>query len=367
MPWTTPTLKETRRLVRDYVLSQLGAVAMIPNSMLRIMSDAKAALTHLTLLYLDWLSRQFLPDTAEEEWLERHGNIWLKNADGSIGRKAATYAVGSVTVTGVDNTIIPINSTLTSASTLTYQTTAEAEIGSEGTVEVPVRCLTPGVAGNLDVGERLTLQGVSGADQSATVITLTGGTEVEPYDLLRERTLFRIQQPPMGGDADDYVAWAKSIAGVTRAWASVEMGIGTVTVRFMMDDLRAGQGGFPNNGDIALVQSYLDTVRPVTVKDLWVLAPVPEPINFTVKGLDSDTASIRAGIEDSVRDMLLRSAAPAHIVNGVQQQAETIYEAWVSDAIMNVAGVKSFKLLMEDHPMPYNGSLAVLGTVLYDR
>ena len=52
MPWVTPTLKQTRALTRDYVLSQLGAKAMIPNSVLRIMSDAMAGLAHLTLCYI---------------------------------------------------------------------------------------------------------------------------------------------------------------------------------------------------------------------------------------------------------------------------------------------------------------------------
>ena len=82
MPWSTPTLKVTRGLVRDYVLSQLGAKAMIPNSALRIMSDAMAALGNLAYLYLDWLAKQLMPDTAEKIWLDRFGVIWLTNADG---------------------------------------------------------------------------------------------------------------------------------------------------------------------------------------------------------------------------------------------------------------------------------------------
>ena len=90
MPWVTPTLKATRRLVRDYVLSQLGAKAMIPNSVLRIISDAMAGLGNMAYLYLDWLAKQLMPDTAEREWLDRFGIIWLTNSDGSKGRKAAT-------------------------------------------------------------------------------------------------------------------------------------------------------------------------------------------------------------------------------------------------------------------------------------
>ena len=62
------------------------------------MADAMAAVCHLTLRYLDWLALQFLPDTAEHEWLDDHGQIWLVNADGSKGRKVGTFAAGNVSV-----------------------------------------------------------------------------------------------------------------------------------------------------------------------------------------------------------------------------------------------------------------------------
>src|SRR5215470_8767132 len=95
MPWATPTLREVRELVRDNVRGSLpGADALVPNSVLRVMSDNQGALCHLTLQYLDWLALQLLPDTAETEWLDRHGQIWLVNADGTTGRKVATPAVG---------------------------------------------------------------------------------------------------------------------------------------------------------------------------------------------------------------------------------------------------------------------------------
>src|SRR5215204_6111505 len=109
MPWTTPTLREVRSLVRDSIRSSLpGADASVPNSVLRVMSDNQGALCHLTLQYIDWLALQFLPDTAETEWIDRHGNIWLVNADGTTGRKMATLAVGSATFTGTNGTIIPV-------------------------------------------------------------------------------------------------------------------------------------------------------------------------------------------------------------------------------------------------------------------
>lgn len=367
MPWETPTLLEVRGLVRDSLRAKLpGADAMVPNSVLRVLSDNQGALCHAVLQYIDWLSLQLLPDTAEEEWLERHGEIWLSNADGTKGRKQATFASGIVSFTGVNGTVVPIATGLTNG-VVEYETTANTTIGVAPT-EGPVRALDPGSAGNLDPGSSLGVIGGSLVDvDAATVVELTGGVDIESIEDLRARVLLRIQQPPMGGDANDYVQWALSVPGVTRAWAATEMGIGTITVRFMMDDLRADNDGFPTPADIEMVTEYIDSVRPVTTKDRWVLSPVPEPINFALHSVVPDTDAVRADIEIAVKDMLRKRAAPARSVNGQMIPATTIYAAWVSSAVMSVPTIESFTLEMDDHPMPYNGSLGVLGTILYER
>ena len=287
MPWATPTLKEVRGLTRDYVLSQLGARAMIPNSVLRIMSDAKAALAHMAFIYLDWLARQLLPDTAETEWLDRHGQIWLVNADGSKGRKGATYARGTLQFEGVPGVIVPTGTILVGASRVNYQTLTDATIGVDGFGTSQAVALTPGTVGNMPDGTALAF--VEAGDFSgSTVITLgemTGGVDTETDDQLRERILFRIQNPPMGGAEHDYVAWALAVPGVTRAWAAVEIGLGTITVRFLMDDLYPDNYGLPTEGDIKTVRNYINRKRPVTVKDCFVFAPILYFYDITIRTL----------------------------------------------------------------------------------
>src|ERR1700741_241967 len=116
MPWTTPLLRDVRSLVRDAVAASLpGADANVPNSVLRVLSDNQGALCHLTLQYIDWLALQLLPDTAETEWLDRHGQIWLVNADGSTGRKMATLSSGTGSFQGlIDGSVIPAGTQLQS-------------------------------------------------------------------------------------------------------------------------------------------------------------------------------------------------------------------------------------------------------------
>jgi len=351
-------------MVRDDVTAALKGAVMVANNVLRVMSDSQGGLAHLILRYIDWLANQLLPDTAEKIWLDRHGDIWLVNADGSTGRKDPTYSEGIASFTGTQGQVIPIFTQLMAQGEgVAFETTEEIEIGAAPT-NGAIRATVAGTAGNLPAGANLSfVVAMGGIDTTVTVVELVGGTDQETDDDLRARVLERIQKPPMGGDADDYVAWVLACPGVTRAWcAAREMGMGTVTVRFMCDALRASNAGFPLATDIATVQAYLDEKRPVAVKDFFVEAPIPEPINYTLR-IINDSLSLRQQAEDSVAAMLFDRASPGFTVGGVPQSATTIYAAWVSEAISRI--VSEFDLTMADHPMPNNGCLAVLGTVTY--
>ena len=359
MPWVTPSLPDLRALGRDNVSAGLNGGAPIPNSALRVLTDSNSGLAYLNLKYIDWLANQLLPDTAETSWLDRHANIWVG------GRKLGAFASGTVTFTGTAGAVVPSGTILTYNSS-SYQTTADVTIGP-GATAGPVVASVGGSAGNLAAGMGLSLAiAISNVDGGATVVTMTGGIDVEIDADLRVRVLRRIQNPPMGGDAGDWEAWALSVPGVTRAWCSpMEMGPGTVTLRFMMDEVNSAYGGFPQASDCAAMLSFLNTVRPVTVKDLFAIAPLPELINFTVSGLALAGSSTQAAIAANVTAMLTDRAAPAFTLNGVAQPAQTIYAAWVSDAILNTTGVAEFTLTMADHIMPTAGSLATLGTISY--
>jgi uncharacterized phage protein gp47/JayE len=282
--------------------------------------------------------------------------IWLTNVDGTTGRKAATLATGTATFTGTSGTVLPAFSQI--AGGAGYETTADITIGS-GPTNGPVSAVTPGRDSNLDAGTALALASPPiGVDSTVTIVEMNGGTDAETDDELRARILQRIRNPPMGGDADDYVAWALSYPGVTRAWAAPEeMGIGTMTARFLMDDLRADNDGWPEPQDILDVQDYLESVRPVTVKDFWAEAPIKQFIDVTIGNLVPNTDEARAEIESSLQAMLKARAAPG----------QTIFAAWKSYAIMKAPSVVSFDLInYTDDVMPAPGYMAVLRDIIYE-
>jgi uncharacterized phage protein gp47/JayE len=346
---------------------------MVPNSVLRVMSDSNAGLAYLTLLYIDWLAKQLMPDTAETEWLDRFGDIWRP---GGTARKAATFATGILNMQAtVAGTVLPSGTIFTATVTgnaslpVQFQSTAPVTLALTDT-PVPVVALTAGPT-QLQANNQASLQNtVTNVVSSGTFASLVDGIAEEDDDQLRIRVLDRIRQPPMGGDAEDYVQWAMAVPGVTRAWCSPnEMGIGTITLRFMMDDLRATDdpltNGVPTPTDVDTVYDAVNARRPVAVKDFFCVAPIPYPINFTVANLQDDTPAIRAAIDASINTMLRSRAAPAAALNGVAVKPQEIYAVWLTEAILAVDGVEYFDNLAPDFIMPTNGSLAVLGSITY--
>src|SRR4029077_2827024 len=135
------------------------------------------------------------------------------NADGSTGRKMATFASGFIACTGNQGVVIPNGSQLTTGAQLLFATTAQTTLGS-GPTQVPVKSLDPGADSNLTVGSPMSfVTPPTGVDTTAQVIQLYGGADEETDDQLRARILQRIQQPPMGGDAQDYVKWVLEVPG----------------------------------------------------------------------------------------------------------------------------------------------------------
>jgi uncharacterized phage protein gp47/JayE len=365
MPWQSPTIQALRTLNRANITSMLRSGPIIPNSVLRVIADANAGVAYLCMLYLNWLATQLMPDTAEFEWLLRFANIW------GVSVASATFASGTVSVSGINGIVIPYGAQITGQAnsatggqqTFIFQVSQQTTIGAMPT-PVPVVALTAGETG-LAVGNSLSFTiGVAGVNGSPTIATFTDGINGDSEDQIRANVLRRIQEPPMGGAANDYVAWVMGLPGVTRAWCSPnEMGPGTVTVRFMMDVLQVATNGFPTQDQVNAVSTYLDSVRPVCVRDFWVEAPLPWYISFQINNLENDDAGTVTNIETSVTEMLLEQAAPASQIGGVSQAPTTIFAAWVNDAIYQAAGVVSYDLVMSDAVPPNNGSLAVLGTI----
>lgn len=362
MVWPLIRLRDRRGQARDDIAHHLpGADATVPNSILRALAEMMAALTHDNDRHLYWVARMMMPDTAEGPFAQRWGDLWLED-----GRKPAALASGAVTVAGTVGAGVPTGAVLTATAydaagapiALEYEVVAGVTLATT-TAVVAVAALTPGAAGNLAEGAQLAWRDVpDGVDGRATVAApgFAGGADIETDADLIARYIDRIQEPPHGGNAHDYVQWLEAIPGIApgRAWCSpLEMGVGTVTLRFMLDDTRPG--GLPLPADLALVQGLIDARRPVTVAQVYVVAPIAQPLDLVIDDLAGDAPEVRAAIETEVRAMLRARARPGGIV----------YASWVREAVSAATGEDHHDLTVANQIPASAGHMIVLGTITY--
>src|SRR4029077_13891852 len=126
-------------------------------------------------------------------------------------------------------------------------------------------------------------------------------------------------------------------------------------VRFLMDDLYPDNHGLPTENDLNAVRDYLDKMRPVTVLDCFVMAPILYFYDMTIRDLTTDNSTVRAHIEEEIKDMEFARSAPG----------QTMYRSWIDEAISQAVGEETHELDFETVEMPAPGYMPVLGTILY--
>ena len=307
MPFNRPDLPTLIERAQADMDSRLGGSPWLRRRLLAVLARMEGGVSHGIYGYLDWLALQLMPDTAEGEHLERWASIWLEE-----GCKPATKAQSYAAFPGIDGTVLPSGTEMQRPDGVRYIALADA-VARDGRVRVAVEAVEPGITGNATASTPLQLTSpILGLEaQGAADGEITGGAEEESETSLRARLLDRIRNQPSGGAARDYITWALSMPGVTRAWCYPgEMGRGSVTVRFVMDNTYAD--GVPHADDVARVKAFIDSVRPVTA-DVYVVAPVPHPIDLDLR-ISPDTPRVRVTAEEAAWAQLRREAEPGGLV-----------------------------------------------------
>ncbi len=340
MSFERPTLPTLIERIQADAESRIGKKQM-RWSLVTVLCRVIAGVAHGLYGFIAFVLRQCFSSTAEGAYLERRASEY------GIYRNKAEKAVGTVTFSGSGT--VPEGTQLENSQGTTYKTTAESAAGS-----APIEAVTGGAAGNAEAGMELALVSpVPGVLSTATAGELTGGADAEGDESLRERLLYRQKNPPKAGTKADYVAWAKQVTGVTRAWCtSQEMGLGSVTVRFMTDGMT--EDGIPNETMIARVKAEIEENMPVTTI-LYVAAPVPKSLDITLD-ITPDTEAIRAKIESSIESVVLTEAQPGG----------PILLTSIDRAISNVSDVTSYRITSPtDDVTAGTGEIYVPGTITW--
>lgn len=290
-----PTLEEIRAsILRDYQ-------TYYPNADTSEDSDAYARASSLAscaegiYAHQKWLIKQFFPDTADTEFLEKHAGLR------GLRRRNATYAAGKgATISGNPDAVIAVGLQIKTEDGRFYETTESAVISSGGTAVVAVRSLATGAAQNIKTATKGSFMAAPvGVSTDVVLNDVVGATNAESDSSLLERLLNKIRRPAAGGNKYDYKDWALEVDGVEQAYVyPLRRGLGTVDIAITADN------GVPSDDTVRRAQEYIDQERPVTAKESKVVKPDVTKVNFNIQVKISGVAlnDIKTAINNALRD-----------------------------------------------------------------
>lgn len=172
-------------------------------SEIRTLLESFAVDLYTLMEEVDDVSRICFVETAEGEWLDKHGAnplINLPRETGEMSKGTVTFSIAEATTSEV---VVPIDTILVSEETgLQFSTLADAIIPvGETSVTALAECLTVGVDGNAESSTVTLFEDDSNLYNGLTVTNteaLAGGIDYEEDDEYRERLLAYLRKDDFG-------------------------------------------------------------------------------------------------------------------------------------------------------------------------
>jgi uncharacterized phage protein gp47/JayE len=278
------------------------------------------------------------PMWAYDEWLDYHAK------GRGITRKPANAASGELLITGISGTTIPAGFKFAAPATadtpaIEYQTTEKYTIGEDGTARVQITAVEAGPKGNVPANTvTLMMTPIKGITSITNEANITGGTEVESDDELRNRIMEidAASEASFVGSDGDYKRWAEEVPGVGTALVMPEWA-GPGTVKVVVIDAN----GQPAN--TAIIAAVYDNIMspgdrlqrkaPIGAT-VTIEAPTAKELNYTF------TLELKAGENQEI--VLERFKAQLRTYYVEAKKDGVVRYNKVSSILTNTDGVKDF-------------------------
>ena len=312
-------------------------------------------------------------DTADEVIAEIDRKLDADNLSGQelarfvrqrkgIERKAATFAAGSVTVTG--------NGTVTAGDLFETENGVQFEAMEDVTVtesgSIPIVAKLSGNSGIVGAGTitqmPVTIPGIATCTNPAPT---ADGYDAESDDSLRERYYAALRTPTSSGNAAAYKNWALDVSGVGDAQVyPLGHGDGTVDVVIINDRSKPASSTL-----VAEVQNYIDPASegkglgtaPIGAK-CYVSSAIATDINIAGK------VTLQSGVGQSETEAAIKDAIESYFA-GIAFKGSAVSYAHISSKITETNGVIDVEnLKINDgtaNVAVQARHVAVLGTVIF--
>lgn len=282
----------------------------------------------------------------------------LRAGELGLVRKPAVKAVGSVTFTGPNGTVIPAGTQVSTggAKPVYFVTTVAGTIIS-GTITVTAEAVAGGAAGNVTIGAINLVTGpLVGIIAVTNAATFNGGADIESDADLTARYFERARKPATSGNANQYRQWALEIAGISDAKVfPLWNGLLTVKVALLDADKRA-----PVSGKVAEVAAYIETVRPIGAT-VTVVAATETAINV------SGTYTLAAGYTLAQARTQIQAGLTAYLKTLAFVDA-TVRYTQIANIVLSTAAVDDYSGLTVNggtaNVVIAAGNVAIAGSVV---
>ena len=283
--------------------------------------------------------------TAVGEYLDR------KVAEQGITRKQATFAKGTVRITGDVGAVIPKGAKV-AAGDILFAVDKDTVISDSGYADVTATCVVRGSVGNVSVGQikhfPVTLPKLTDV---SNITAFTGGYDEEIDSELLQRYLEKVSRPNISGNKYHYIEWAKEITGVGDVQV-IPLWNGVGTVKVIITDTNNQPASVEL---ISEVQTHIDENKPIGA-NATVASATPLKINISVELVTS--SNVQTDIEMAISDYL----------SDASLKKSYISYAKIGSLILSVSGVDDYANLKVNGgtaniSIPA-GSVPVLGSVV---
>jgi len=366
MSFTRPTLTQIIDRIKNDFKSGLSLQTILRRSFLSVFATAFGGASHTLHGHIDFaINKKFFPDTGDEATVTRWGSLY------NLPRKEATFGEFVIDVVGTTGGTLPVDQVYVRSDGAEYKVKAEVIVPAATTLPATIVASVAGDTSNLIAGDTVSLQSaVAGIESDSLVASVAiEGEELEELEDYRVRVLERLRFPPSGGTANDYIAFAKTVAGITRAWVLPgNRGEGSADTTFV-EDGNAPASIIPSPAKVAEVQLAVDNLKPITA-DHVAFAPIEFEMDPEIQ-LKPNTTEVRDAVIEELDDLLAREAQVRNGIDPDQVGLGITFDgkvkiSQINEAISIAAGETDHVLLSPTSDVqPSEGGLVTLGTPVF--
>nr|WP_298892240.1 baseplate J/gp47 family protein [uncultured Acinetobacter sp.] len=317
MAYSIPTFNQIRNLILQEVRNLTGITAP-DDSDAAIRADGEAAVVEGLYQHQKYIEKQLFVATADEPYLYVHAERL------GLPRLGGTRANGTVNATSNADLTLTNTAKLTDGKGHYWSVTASVNFVANQAIDVQILADEVGSAWNFSGASLLWVAPEAGLQSTATVISITGGSDEEDLEDWRARLLER-QQLGLSRDREaDLISAVQTVAGVRDVYVYPKRrGLGSVDVAITAD---GDPATLPSQDLLNDVQEALDEYAGFWA-DCYAYAPTVQNLNITavITG-DADLEEVREVIRDYIN-----AFAPADVYQAAVLTSRILQVDNVSD------------------------------------